>query len=67
MLRHPDDLPQEFFAEDAPIKFKRRISMTQVTRIRARVLRLRKIKTWRSMLLADTIEAKLLSQMSWTR
>jgi hypothetical protein len=42
-------------------------SMKQVVRIRTRILRLRRKNTWAANQIADAIEHKLLSRLSWTR
>ena len=41
--------------------------MRQAVRIRCLVIRLRRRPTWEAQRLADAVEAKLLSQMGWTR
>ncbi len=41
--------------------------MRHAVRVRARVLRLRRVDTWQARRIADAVEAKLLSQMGWTR
>jgi hypothetical protein len=41
--------------------------MRHAVRVRARVIRLRRLGTWAARRAADAIEAKLLSQMGWTR
>ena len=43
------------------------MTMRQAVRIRCLVIRLRRRQTWEAQRLADLVEAKLLSQMGWTR
>ena len=65
---HPDDLPPNFFTGDEPPQMIcGPLTMKHVVRIRRHVIRLRRLNTWKALLVADAIEAKLLSRMGWTR
>ena len=48
-------------------RLEREMTMWRVVQIRTRILRLRKRQTFKHNLIADALEKKLLSRMSWTR
>lgn len=43
------------------------MTMVRAVVLRGRVLRLRRLGSWRARRLADMIEARLLARMSWAR